>query len=149
TGGADKAVKVWTLADGKLAATIPTNGEVRGVSFNADATRVAVGGADNRAAIYGVDGKVAEFFPHDGAVLGVVFQADGKHVVSVSADKTARQWTTTLLWQAIHAGPVRSAVFAPKADRIVSVGDDKTLQQWNPADGKSLKSVPAHDGAVV
>jgi WD40 repeat protein len=149
SGGADKAVKVWTLADGKPAVTITTTGEVRGVSFNAEATRVAVGGADNKAAVYGLDGKLVEFFPHDGAVLAVAYHGDGKRVLTASADKTAKQWTTTLVWQAHHAGPVRGAAFTSKGDGIVSCGDDKTLQVWNAADGKNLKSVAAHDGPVV
>src|SRR5262249_20841604 len=54
-----------------------------------------------------------------------------------------------VLWQAEHAGPVRQAVASPKGDRIVSAGDDKTVKIWNASDGKLIKSLAAHDGAVT
>ena len=53
------------------------------------------------------------------------------------------------MWQGGHAGPVRQALFTPKGDRVVSCGDDKTVQLWNAADGKPVKSIAAHDGAVL
>src|SRR5262249_7068090 len=80
----------------KPAVTITTTGEVRGVSFNAEATRVAVGGADNKAAVYGLDGKLVEFFPHDGAVLAVAYHGDRQRVLTASADQNAKQGETTL-----------------------------------------------------
>jgi WD40 repeat protein len=40
-------------------------------------------------------------------------------------------------------------MFAPKGDVVISVSDDKTMKVWNAADGKALKSIAAHDGAIV
>ncbi|MBY0527075.1 MAG: hypothetical protein K2R98_27015 [Gemmataceae bacterium] len=148
TAGADKAVKVWTLADSKAVATIPTPADVRSVGFSPDGTRLIVAGADNKARVYGMDGKLLEFFTHDGPVVAAAYHGDGKRVATASADKTARLWTSALLWQATHTGPVRQAAFSAKGDRIVSGGDDKLVKVWNTVDGKEVKSIAAHAAPV-
>ena len=48
SGGADKTVKLWTLADGKPAGAITTPAEVRGVSFNADGSRIIAAGCADK-----------------------------------------------------------------------------------------------------
>ncbi len=149
SGGADKTVKLWTLADGKPAGGFATPAEVRGVGFSADGGRIVVAGADGRARVYGPDGKMREFFAHEGPVSAAAFQADGKHVVTASEDKTVKLWATALAWQDEHAGPVRQALFTPRGDRVVSCGDDKTVRLWDAADGKPVKTITAHDGAVL
>jgi WD40 repeat protein len=149
SGGADKTIKVWTLTDAKLAAAINTPADVRSVCFNADATRLAAGGADNKARVYGADGKMQEVFAHEAAVQAVAFHGDGQRIFTASADKTAKAWTTSLLWQANHAGPVRQVVFRSTGDRVLSASDDRTVQVWNAADGKLVKILPAHDGPVT
>src|SRR5262249_32267455 len=122
TGGADKTIKVWTLADGKPAGTITTPAEVRGLGFGPDGSRVVASGADNRARIYSLDGAMLEFFAHDGPVIAAALHPDGKQVITASADKSAKAWTTSLLWRANHAGPVRQATFTPKGDQVISAG---------------------------
>ncbi len=149
SGGADKTVKVWTLEDGKPAGVVATPAEVRGVGFNADGSRIIAAGADKRARVYNLDGTMLEFFAHDGPAVAAMFQPDGKHIVTASDDKTAKLWTLSLLWQSHQNGPVRQALFTPKGDRVLSCGDDGTARWWNAADGKALKSIPAHEGAVV
>jgi WD40 repeat protein len=146
SGGADKTVKVWTLAGH---ATITTPADVRSLCFSPDASRLLVGGADNKARVYGVDGQLVEFFAHEGPVQAVAFHGDGKRVFTASADKTARMWPLSIVWQARHAGPVRQAVFNGRFDRVVSCGDDKTVKVWNAADGKLVQSFDAHEGPVT
>src|SRR5262249_3893592 len=127
---------------------ITTPAEVRSVNFSADGNRLVVGGADNRARVYGANGQLVQFFGHEGPVLAVAYHGDGKRIVSASADKSARTWNLSLTWQAAHAGPVRQAIFSPKGD-IISASDDKTIKTWNAGDGKQLKSIAAHDGPVA
>ncbi len=145
-GGSDKTVKVWTLAG---QTTITTPADVLSICFSPDESRLLVGCADNKARMYGIDGQFIEFFPHEGPVHAVAFHSDGKRVFTASADKTARMWPLSLVWQVQHAGPVRQAVFNGRWDRIISSGDDKTIKIWNPADGKLVKSLDAHAGPVT
>src|SRR5262249_50653038 len=69
-------------------------------------------------------------------------------VVTGGADKLAKLWTSSLLWQRQHTGPVRQALFTPKADQVVSAGDDKAIKIWNAADGKEVKSF-ASESAIT
>jgi WD40 repeat protein len=149
SGGVDKAIKLWSLREGKLAAIVNTPAEVRSLSFNADGTQLAVGSADNKVRVYDAQGHLREFFTHDAAVQAVTFHPDGQHVFSTSADKTARQWTTALVWQAHQAGPIHQAVFSPNGDRVITGGDDKRIKVWNAANGQELKEFAAHDGPIT
>lgn len=145
---AEKTVKVWNLGDGKLILTFTTPADIKAVGFAPDGSRLVVAGTDNRVRIYGMDGKLQEFFAHDAPVLAAAF-LDAKRVVSAGADKTARLWTSTLIWQRSHAAAVRHVLFTPKGDQVLSAGDDKTIRLWNAGDGKELRTIAAHDGAAI
>jgi WD40 repeat protein len=111
-----------------------------GISLSPENTRVIVACADKLARIYELDGKLLELLPHDAPVHGVTF-VDAKRVVTAGADKLARLWTSSLVWQRQHQGPVRQALFMPKGDQVISTGDDKTIKWWNVLDGKEVKSL--------
>ncbi len=143
----DKTIKVWNLADGKELATLTSPAEIKGLGLLADGSRLVVAGADKLTRVFELDGKLIEMFVHDGPVHAAAF-LDAKRVVSAGADKQARLWTSSLLWQKTHAGPVRQAMFTPKGE-IVSCSDDKTIKWWIVADGKEIKTLAAHDAAVL
>jgi WD40 repeat protein len=143
---ADKIVKVWNLA-GNEVVSFTTHADIKGIAFAPDGSRIVVAGSDNRARIYGLDGKVQEYFSHDGAILAAAF-VDAKRIVTASADKTAKLWTSSLVWQKSHAGPVRQVLFSPKGDQVLSAGADGFFKMWNSADGKELKALKAHAGAM-
>src|SRR5205807_3127060 len=111
----DKDVKVWTVADGKEVASLKLPADAKAIALSPDNTRLIVAGADKLARIYELDGKLLETLPHDGPVNGVAF-VDAKRVVTGGADKFARLWTSSLLWQRSHQGAVRQAVFTPTGD---------------------------------
>ena len=145
--GTDKTIKIWNVADGKELATIANPAEVKGLGLVTDGSRLVVAGADKLTRVFELDGKLVEMFAHDGPVHSALF-LDAKRVISAGADKQARLWTSALVWQKAHAGAVRQALFTPKGE-IVSCGDDQALKWWNAADGKEIKTVPAHDAAVL
>src|SRR5204863_3070229 len=120
----DKSVKVWNLADGKQAAAWTAPAESRGIAFAPDRTRIVLAGADKLARVYEADGRLVESFAHDGPVQAAAF-LDARKIVTAAADKTARLWTSALLWQKSHQAPVRRALFTPKGDQVISAGDDK------------------------
>jgi WD40 repeat protein len=136
----DKEAKVWTVADAKEAINLKLPADAKGVALSPDNTRLLVAGGDKLARIYGLDGVLLETLPHDGPVSGVAF-VDAKKVATAGADKLARLWTSSLLWQKQHQGPVRQAVFTPKGDQVVSAGDDKAIRILNAADGKEVKAI--------
>lgn len=143
-----KTVKVWTTADGKEAGSFTLPVDARGIAAAPDGSRFALACADKLTRIVDGSGKLLEAFAQDGPVHAVQF-VDPKKVVAVGADKTARLWSSALVWQQHHAGPVRQAVFSAKGDMVVSGGDDKLVKVFNAADGKEVRSQPAHDAAVL
>jgi WD40 repeat protein len=142
---ADTTVIQWSLNDGKETGRFTTAAAVRGLAFTPDGSRLVVGGADKSARLYSLDGRWLESFAHDGPVLAVAC-ADGKQIVTASADKMARIWTTSLLWH--RPVKARSAVFMPRGDQILAA-DDKSLILLQAADGKEIKTIPAHNGVVL
>ncbi len=143
----DKLIKVWNSADGKELATVKLSADAKDISLSPDGLRVAVASADKAARIYELDGTLLETLPHDGAVHGIAY-VDAKRVVTGGADKLARLWTSSLLWQRKHSGPVRFANFTPKGDQVISAGDDKAIKVWNVADGKEIKAI-THGAAIT
>jgi WD40 repeat protein len=143
----DKTIKMWNLADGKELTTIVSPAEVKGLGLLPDGSRIVAAGADKVARVYEADGKLVEMFVHEGPVHAVAF-LDGTRIVSAGADKQARLWQSSLVWQKTHAAAVRQALFNPKGE-IVSCGDDKAIKWWNAADGKEIKTLPAHEAAVL
>ncbi len=77
-GGADKTVKVWTLADGKPQATIATPAAVHGVALQPGWHAPAGRRRGQQGPRLRIDGQLVEFFPHEGPVLAVAFHGDGK-----------------------------------------------------------------------
>jgi WD40 repeat protein len=144
----DKSVKIWNLADGKAIGSWAAPVESHGIALSPDKSRVALAGTDKLARIYEIDGRLVESFAHDGAVQAVQF-LDAKKVVTAAADKTARLWTSSLVWQKPHQGPARRVLFTPKGDQVVSAGDDKSIHVWNAADGKEVKVLANPEGAVT
>ncbi len=148
-GGADKGVKVYTLPVGKLETTIATGADVRGLSFGTDNKRLAVAGGDGKTRLFDAAGALEEFFTQEGAVNAVVFALDGKTVLTGGADKSARRWSPSLVWQVRHEGAARQAVWNTRGDRVVSAGADGLVKLWNSSDGKPVQTINAHKGGVA
>ncbi len=142
-----RSVKVWNVADAKPIAAWMVPADVRGVALAPDQSRVVVAGADKLARVYEIDGRLVEAFAHDGLVQAVAL-IDGKRVVTV-ADKVARLWTSSLLWQKAHQGACRRGLFSAKGDQVISAGDDKAIRIWNAADGKEIKTLANPEGPVT
>ncbi len=148
SGGSDKVVKVWNVADGKAGESVTTPAEVKGLAWHPDGLRFAVAGADTQVRVHGVDGSLYEFFTHDGPTTAVAYVGDGKKLISTSADKSARLWTPALIWQFYTGGrtPVHQAILSPNGDRIL-FSDGKSVQVANVSDAKLIKVLTA--GAAV
>ncbi len=86
-------VQIWSLADGKLLQSVTMSHDTLfGISFNADSTLVAFGGADNRLrAMEVATGKVVmQMDAHSDWVLGTTFSLKNDHLLSVSRDRSMK-----------------------------------------------------------
>ena len=97
TGSADKTVRLWELATGRLTASLVGHTDlVVAVTFSSDSRWLATGGADKTARLWDVaTGKpLATLEGHTRHyVTSVAFSADGNWLATGSDDNTARLWT--------------------------------------------------------
>ena len=148
TAAADQVAKVWNLKDGKEVANIAIAAEAKSVGLAPDGTRLAIGSVDKLTRLYELDGSLVEMFASEGPVTATAL-LDAKRVVAAGADKMARVWTSSSVWQKKMPSPVRQTLLSPKGDQIFVGSDDKIIRVLAPADGKELRTIPAHDAAIV
>ncbi len=175
SGGEDKTIRVWNLAEGKLLRTISQPVSVTALAIvSGDGSLVSGGGDGMVRWLDPLDGRERRVLKgHIGAVLDIGVRADalGKlRIASASEDGTGRIWTVAASGDAAasgnpkhatsesppmvlagHKGPVRAIAFAPDGGAIVSGGDDGTLRTWNAIDGKAVGApmVIGHPGAIM
>ncbi|MBM4058150.1 MAG: hypothetical protein FJ275_07940, partial [Planctomycetes bacterium] len=118
TGGSSRVPQVWTIATGRLVASLPRHRDwVQGCVFTADGTRIISGCRDGVLQVFdATTGELLERLPgHDGFVWDVRREPRGT-VLSVGRDGTLRRWA------ADHAGSFAGAKELPVAvDASVAV----------------------------
>lgn len=86
-------VQLWNMADGKLLHSIIVSYDTMfGVSFNADGSMVAFGGADNRVRVAKVENAeiAMRMDAHSDWVQGTTFSLNSDHLISVSRDRSMK-----------------------------------------------------------
>src|SRR5262249_28056032 len=119
SAGADRAVRVWEAADGRLVHTLKGHSkEVNGVCFSPDGRCLASGSDDYEVLIL------------DGSTGGQL-----------------RRFGTRAAWGNPRVYGKRLA-FSRDGQRLASLGADRAVRVWGPSTGKELLSVPAQDNVV-
>ena len=125
-------IQFWEPRDGKLLRTAEITGDtVFGASLSPDASKVAVGCADNtvRAFDAATGKELYKISAHENWVLGTAFGIDSKRLVSVGRDRAAKlidaeagQFLENV--NQMH-GELAAVARHPKADEIVIGGEDR------------------------
>ena len=95
--GADRAVKVWDVATGKLQYTLGDSTDWNyTVAWSPDGIHLAAGGVDKSIRVWRVDatgGRIAHsVFAHEGPVTRIAYSKDGKTLYSVGQDRVLKAW---------------------------------------------------------
>jgi WD40 repeat protein len=137
TSAADRFMKVWDVASGKLARSFEGHtGHVLGVTWKSDGRRLASCGADNAIKIWDfVTGEqVRSIANAQKEVVAITFIGDGDELVSANGEGAAR------VHRAGDGGNVRNygssafqyAVAASEDGKLViTAGQDSKLRIWN------------------
>ncbi len=140
TGGGtpsrDGELKLWRVADGTLARSIPkTHADtINSVAFSPDGEFLATAAGDRFARVWRVsDGsRVANLEGHTGHVLGVAWRADGLTLATAGADRSVRVWNFAQRKQTANTadfGAEVSAVsFVGGSDAVLSACGDGSLR---------------------
>jgi hypothetical protein len=149
SGGCDRTVRVWNLADGKLEQSIENHADwVLGVVFAPDGKHLLTCSRDKTAKVWDLSTKesVLTFPEHQNPVFGVGVTADSKAGFSVGTDKQLRMWNATGEGKQIkvlgnHGDEILKLVQHAKEPVMVTTSADKTVKVWNATSGASMKTL--------
>lgn len=154
TGGWDKTVRLWTVADGALVKTIEQDSPVNGVAFANKDRIVAAGAHDGKIRLSNVEtgDRVGVLEGHERGISTIVASPDGRLLASAGIDKTVRVWDVATQTQLRvfkhHDDQVYGVAFTPDGQRVVSAGRDGFLIVWNLTTGEAMREIKAHDRIV-
>ncbi len=159
TGGAEKAIRVWNLTDGKTLRTIPVTAEVTALALSEDETSLAIACVDGVVRVVGLaDGKERHAIKgHSGPVVGVTFLPGSKRVLTAGADGTALVWSlpdqsgSKVNPTTIDLGPkrpIRALASLPDGKTFLTGGDDATVRIVS-IEGKELRSFAIGVGPIT
>jgi WD40 repeat protein len=131
SGGADKTMKLWEAATGKLVRTFEGHtGMITSVACSPDGKYALSGSWDRTVRLGDIQtGKeTAVFLGHESMVNTVAFSPNGKYALSGSSDNMLKLWEVQTGKEVRtlkgHTGPVTSAAFSPDGKHIASAGHD-------------------------
>jgi WD40 repeat protein len=126
SGSADKTIRVWEVAKGKILCQTQTAADVNAVAWVADGRQIASGGADYVIRVWYVDvakrelAALKEIRGHEGPVTSLAtIPPNGAQIISGSGDGTIRQWNLEegqLIRKMKHGGAVARWPYASTAN---------------------------------
>ncbi|MGW6742446.1 nSTAND1 domain-containing NTPase [Streptomyces sp. NPDC055025] len=158
TGSWDGTVRVWDTASGKNRDTLTGHtGNVRSVAFSSDGRTIASGSSDETVRLW--DAASGEPRPvslprHTSTVTSVAFSPTDATVVTGTLDGKLQLWdsatgkakTKPLTSDSKYDDSVDAVAFSPNGEVLASsVGLDGTVKLRDAVDGKTWKTIEAHD----
>jgi WD40 repeat protein len=146
SGGEDKTVKLWDLANWKAGDALPPiqtlarhTDKVLTVRFSPDGKFLASRSLDGTVVIWDLATMKTRTWhghPSDPWWAPMSFSPDSRTVASGQLDGTVKLWDVASAQEKLfgprHKGPIRAMAFSPKGDTMVLGGHhDSTVQLWD------------------
>ena len=161
SGGQDKTIRVWNLAEGRMLRTLSGPTPVTALAIASGGATLFSGSADGTIRwLDAADGRERLVLRgHTAAVTDLTVLASSSaslRIASASEDGTVRIWTVppsavSPLVLSGHKGAVRALALSPDGQTIFTGGDDGTVRSWGVTDGKAQGAALAtgHAGPVL
>jgi WD domain, G-beta repeat/NACHT domain/Pentapeptide repeats (8 copies) len=151
SGGNDRTIKEWNLADGKFQRTFEGHWQgVNCLTLSRDGQRLYSGGNDRTIKEWNLaDGKCQRTFEgYQDLVNAITLSRDGQRLYSGGDDCNIQEWNLAdgkcqRTFEG-HKGSVRAITLSRDGQRLYSGGDDRMIKEWNLADGKFQRTFEGH-----
>jgi len=152
-GGADNAIRVFSMPDGKELRLIQQHADwVLGLAFSPDGQHLASASRDRSARVFGLaTGELeASYMGHEAPVSGVTFSPDGKSVYSCGRDKEVHFWAAKDGKKSGEIGGAEGELFRVLlADgQVFSCGADAQVRQHKLDDRSLVRALAGHGDRV-
>jgi WD40 repeat protein len=159
SGGSERWVRVWNLADGKLVATLDHPGtegfHIESLAFSPDSRRLAMGTSGSEVRVAELPSGKELFVKADpeetGFILGLAYSPDGATIAATAGTGKVRllDAATGAPIRAFGEGLSQAVVFAADGQHLWSGSADGTITLWNTSDGSSVRTLAGHSGYVT
>ncbi|KAI6194241.1 WD domain, G-beta repeat protein [Aphelenchoides besseyi] len=155
TGGADRIIKIWDLASGKLKLSLTGHiSAVRAVKISTRHPYLFSVGEDKQVKCWDLEQNkvVRHYHGHLSAVQDVALHPMLDLLVTTGRDATARVWDMRTKAQVFcltgHTNTVASVVCQENDPQIITGSHDSTIRLWDLASGKSVCTLTNHKKSV-
>lgn len=155
TGSADRVIKIWDLASGKLKVSLTGHiSSVRGLAFSQRHPYLFSCGEDRQVKCWDLEYNkvIRHYHGHLSAVYSMALHPTVDVLVTAGRDSTGRVWDMrtkanvhTLVG---HTNTVASVICQSAEPQIVTGSHDCTIRLWDLAAGKSRATLTNHKKSV-
>ncbi len=154
SGGRDRSLRVWALADGSEVRRQEMPREVTALAARPQGTALLVACGVTLRLLDALTGEeLQRLSGHLDAVRTLAFSGDGKWLASGSDDKTVRLWdgqTGRPVQRLVrHTDAVTGTAFAPDGRALLSAGRDQLLVEWEVPGGRLGREFAVPRGGVT
>ncbi|CAB3397737.1 unnamed protein product [Caenorhabditis bovis] len=155
TGGADRIIKIWDLATGKLKLSLTGHiSSVRAVKVSPRHPFLFSGGEDKQVKCWDLEYNkvIRHYHGHLSALQSLSVHPTLDVLVTTSRDSTARVWDMRTKAQvhclASHTNTVSDVVCQAVDPQVITSSHDATVRLWDLAAGKSMCTLTHHKKSV-
>lgn len=155
TGSADRVIKIWDLASGKLKVSLTGHiSSVRGLAFSQRHPYLFSCGEDRQVKCWDLEYNkvIRHYHGHLSAVYSMALHPSIDVLVTAGRDSTARVWDmrtkANVHTLAGHTNTVASVICQAVEPQIVTGSHDCTIRLWDLAAGKSRATLTNHKKSV-
>lgn len=155
TGAADRVIKIWDLASGKLKLSLTGHvSTVRGLAVSPRHPYLFSCGEDRQVKCWDLEYNkvIRHYHGHLSAVYSMALHPTLDVLVTAGRDSTARVWdmrTKANIHTLVgHTNTVASVITQSANPQIITASHDSTVRLWDLAAGKSMCTLTNHKKSV-